>query len=259
MSTNPPAEPSPFDDGEFYDVLCQGLTYGIDFYVGLARAAKGPVLDVCCGTGRILLPCLQAGADGDGLDLYEPMLARLRAKAAALGLNPALYRADMSDFRLPRRYALVMITFNAFIHNLSQEAQIRCLERCREHLLPGGLLAFDTFFPALGYLGAPEGTRAFEGETTDPKTGRPLRMYDTRTLNRVEQTQHSVNEVELVEADGTSRIVHHSEFLTRYIFREEMKLLLRAAGFARWEVCGDFDRRPLTKDTDSMIVLAWPD
>src|SRR5436305_903362 len=44
MSTPPTAaEPTPFDDGELYDTFCQGLTYGIDFYAGLARAAAGPV------------------------------------------------------------------------------------------------------------------------------------------------------------------------------------------------------------------------
>jgi hypothetical protein len=36
-----------------------------------------------------------------------------------------------------------------------------------------------------------------------------------------------------------------------------MQLLLRVAGFARWEVWGDFDRRPLTQETDAMIVAAW--
>src|SRR5205807_10445494 len=98
--------PSPFDDGELYDIWCGGLTYAIDFFVELARQANGPVLDIACGTGRILLPCLQAGADVDGLDLSEPMLSTLRKKAAALQLAPRLYTADMSDFELPRRYAL---------------------------------------------------------------------------------------------------------------------------------------------------------
>src|SRR5437868_5868797 len=102
-------EASPFDDGELYDLLFNDLTYGIDFYVNLVRQAQGPVLEIACGTGRILLPCLQAGADIDGLDLYEPMLNILRKKAAALPRAPLLYRADMSDFRLPRRYALIMI------------------------------------------------------------------------------------------------------------------------------------------------------
>jgi 2-polyprenyl-3-methyl-5-hydroxy-6-metoxy-1,4-benzoquinol methylase len=67
-------------------MLAKDLPFGLDFYLGLAREAKGPVLDIACGTGRILLPCLQAGVDIEGLDLYEPMLAPLRAKAAALGL-----------------------------------------------------------------------------------------------------------------------------------------------------------------------------
>src|SRR4051794_12440673 len=105
MDAKPTAAPSPFDDGEFYDLWMQGLTYGIDFYVDLARQAKGPILDIGCGTGRILIPCLQAGADGDGLDLYQPMLDTLSKKASALGLAPGLHQGDMSDFHLPRRYA----------------------------------------------------------------------------------------------------------------------------------------------------------
>ena len=260
MDAKPAAEASsPFDDGELYDILLQDFSYAIDFYTGLAREARGPILDVACGTGRVLLPCLQAGADVDGLDLYEGMLNTLRKKAAALRLAPRLYTADMSNFRLPRRYALIMITFNAFIHNLTQEAQVRCLELCRQHLMPGGVLAFDTFFPGLGVIGTAENTRVLEGEMRDPRTGLLLRMYDTRTFYRVEQIQRSINEVEMVGADGAVQTIHRSEFRTRYVYKEEMALLLRVAGFARWEICGDFDRRPLTQETDNMIVFAWPD
>src|SRR6516162_2721962 len=111
--------PSTFDDGDLYDLMTKGIPYGLDFYVALAREANGPVLDIACGTGRILLPCLQAGVDIEGLDLFEPMLKTLRAKATALGLAPRLHHADMSDFSLPRRYGLLMIPFNAFIHNMT--------------------------------------------------------------------------------------------------------------------------------------------
>lgn len=249
--------PSTFDDGEMYDLLLKDFPYGLDFYVTLAREANGPVLDIACGTGRILLPCLQAGIDIEGLDLFEPMLKPLRAKAAALGLAPRLHQADMSDFSLPRRFGLIMIPFNAFIHNMTQEAQIRCLQLCREHLLPGGLLAFDTFFPAVEAIGTPANTRVMEGEFPHPETGLPMRMYDTRTFDRVAQTQHSINEVELLAADGSVQTVHRSEIRSRYMYKNEMELLLRVAGFARWEIYGDFDRRPLTLETDAMIVAAW--
>ncbi|MBC7854274.1 MAG: class I SAM-dependent methyltransferase [Pirellulaceae bacterium] len=233
------------------------IPYGLDFYVALARAACSPVLDIACGTGRILLPCLQAGVDIEGLDLFEPMLTTLRAKGAALGLTPRLHQADMSDFSLSRRFGLIMIPFNAFIHNMTQESQIRCLQLCREHLLPGGNLTFDTFFPALEFVSTSPGTRVLEGELPHPQTGLPMRMYDTRTIDRVGQLFNSLNEIELLAADGSVQTVHRSEISSRYFYKHEMELLLRIAGFARWEIYGDFDRRPLTTETDAMIVTAW--
>jgi SAM-dependent methyltransferase len=251
--------PSVFDDGDAYDLVLGGkdVPYGLDFYVALAREANGPVLDIACGTGRILLPCMQAGVDIEGLDLFEPMLNTLRAKAAALGLSPRLHQADMSDFSLPRHFRLVMIPFNAFIHNMTQETQIRCLQLCREHLLPGGKLTFDTFFPSQEIVGVPDNTRVLEGEIPHPDTGQPMRMYDTRSFDRVAQVQRSLNEVELVAADGSVQTIHRSECSSRYIYKHEMALLLRVAGFARWEICGDFDARPLTRENDAMVVTAW--
>jgi SAM-dependent methyltransferase len=249
--------PSPFEDGDLYDVLLGGLDYGLDFYVDLAKRAGGPVLDIGCGTGRILLPCLQAGVDIDGLDLFEPMLARLRKSAAQLGLSPRLYRADMSEFQLPRRYEAVMIPFNAFTHNLTQESQVRCLRCCREHLLPGGMLVFDGAFPGLPWIGAPPNNRVLEGETTDPRTGRTLRVFDTRSFDRVRQLQHSITEVESVGPDGSVELLQRSEYDTRWAYKEEMALLLRHTGYVRWKISGDFDGRELTQETDSMVVRAW--
>jgi SAM-dependent methyltransferase len=249
--------PSVFEDGEAYDLVLKDLPYGRDFYVGLAREARGPVLEVACGTGRILLACLAEGLDIEGLDLFEPMLATLRAKAKAAGLVPRLHRADMSDFSLPRRFALVMIPFNAFIHNMTQQAQIRCLRCCREHLLPGGKLTFDTFFPSLAIVGAPQATRVLEGEFPHPGTALPMRMYDTRTFDRVAQTQHSLNEIELLAADGSVAKVYRSQVSSRYIYKHELELLLRVAGYERWEIYGDFDRRPLDEENQALIVEAW--
>jgi SAM-dependent methyltransferase len=249
--------PSTFDDGELYDIVCGELDYGSDFYLALARSAKGPVLELACGTGRIMLPCLKAGVDIEGLDLYESMLKRLVEKANAQKLDARVHRADMSDFRLSRQFALVMIPFNAFIHNMTSDAQIRCLRLCREHLLPGGLLAFDTFFPGKEYIMVPDGTRVLEGESKHPVTGLPMRFFDTRSFHRVEQIQHSYNELELLDAAGNVTAVYPSATSARWIYKSEMNLLLRLANFDRWEICGDFDRRPLVNETDAMIVLAW--
>jgi len=252
-----PADPTPFDDGALYDLVVGDLDLGLELYLGLAKAARGPVLEVACGTGRILLPCLKAGVEIEGLDLFPSMLARLRAKATAAGLNPVLHHANMAGFRLPRRYALIMITFNAFVHNLTAEDQLATLNACREHLLPGGLFVFDTAFPGPHWIGAPSGTRVLEGEIRHPETGLPVRMWDTRTFDRVKQLQHSYNEIEILDAAGKVVATHRSKTTLRWIYKAEMELLLRLSGFGRWEILGGFDGRPLEKETDDMIVKAW--
>jgi len=250
-------EATPFDDGALYDLFFERLDYGLDFYLGLACSAGGPVLEVACGTGRIMLPCLKAGVEVEGLDLSPSMLSRLRHKAKALGFEPKLHEANMAGFRLSRRYALIMITFNAFVHNLTTEDQLATLNNCREHLLPGGRLVFDTGFPGQAWIGAPSGTREMEMELAHPETGLPMRMWDTRTFDRVKQLQYSFNEIELLDAKGQIIATHPSKTTTRWIYKAEMELLLRLAGFARWKILGGFDGRPLLQETDAMIVQAW--
>jgi len=250
-------EATPFDDGALYDLFFERFDLGLDFYLGLAQEAAGPVLDVACGTGRIMLPCLKAGVDVEGLDLFPGMLTRLRHKASALGFDPRLHQANMASFRLARRYALIMIPFNAFVHNLTTDDQLATLETCREHLAPGGLLAFDTYFPGPAAIAAPDGARELEMEIAHPKTGLPARMWDTRSFDRVQQLQHSFVEIEMLDAKGMVIATHPSKTTVRWIYKAEMELLLRIAGFARWRVLGGFDGRPLLHETDAMIVQAW--
>lgn len=255
--TTAPSDATPFDDGALYDIFFERFDLGLDFYLGLAKAARGPILDLACGTGRIMLPCLKAGADVDGLDLSPGMLSRLRQKASALGFEPRLHQASMSSFQLPRRFALIIITFNAFVHNLTTDDQLATLKTCRDHLEPGGLLAFDTYFPGPACTAAPSGTREMEMEIPHPQTGLPVRLWDTRSFDRVEQLQFSCTEIEMLDASGKVIATHPSKTTVRWIYKAEMELLLRVAGFARWKILGGFDGRPLLHETDAMIVQAW--
>ena len=68
---------------------------------------------------------------------------------------------------------------------------------------------------------------------------------------------HSLNEIELLAADGSVQSVHRSEDRSRFFYKHEMALLLRVAGFTRWEINGDFEGRPLTRENDAMVVTAW--
>jgi SAM-dependent methyltransferase len=249
--------PTPFDDAALYDLLFTDFDYGLAFYLEQAKNAQGAVLDLCCGTGRILLPLLQAGVDADGVDGFPAMLDAARRKALAAGFEPRLFLQDMRAFRTDRRYALIVIPFNSFIHNLTAADQVATLCTCREHLLPGGKLVFDVFFPGPDYRSQPRDEPDLELERALPDTGNRLQAYDLRTLDQVEQLQHSENEIRELSPTGDVVRVHKTQTTIRWIYKQEMALLLTLAGFARWEISRAFDGEPLTGATEPMLVKAW--
>ncbi len=250
---------SPYTDPALYDLVYSKVRDDIPFYVETASAAGGPVLEIGCGTGRVLIPTLQAGADAEGLDLDPGMLDHLRRKAETLGLRPRLVRGDVRDFTMPRRYALATMPFRVFQHLLTTEDQIHALLCIREHLEPGGLLAFNVFYPSFDMIVKDEGQRLLSIEVTHVETGLPVAVYDTTRRNRVNQTLEVEREIVESDARGYAARTTRVGFTLRWTYRFEMELLLGAAGYSRWTLYGGFDRRPLEKDTDEMVVTAWRD
>ena len=256
-SPGSPEALSPYTRADLYDLLFRDYAADLDFYLGVAKAAGGPALDVGCGTGRVLLRALESGLDVDGLDDSAEMLARLRQNAAARRLAPRVTRGDMRAFALPRRYASLLIPFNAFAHNLTAADQLATLRCCHEHLVPGGRLVFDAFSVTPAMLATPVADPVLELETPHPETGLLLRLYDGRRLDVATQTQHSQIAIEELDPEGRVTRTHRFETTVRWIYPSEMALLLLLAGFERFEITGGFDGRPAADHEGAIVVSAW--
>src|SRR5262249_30848252 len=96
-----------------------------------------------------------------------------------------------------------------------------------------------------------------EGEGRHPLTGLPVRIYDTRTRDWVAQVQHSVMEIQELDAAGGIAASHPSATDMRWTWRPELELLLRAAGFERWEIAGGFAGEPPSAESGLLVVSAW--
>lgn len=101
-----------------------------------------PALDLGCGSGRLLLPCLQAGLDVDGCDYSADMLAECQKHAEKGGFTLGLYAQAMHELDLPRRYRTI---FACGVIGLGGQRQLtlKAMHRCYEHLRPGGSFVFD--------------------------------------------------------------------------------------------------------------------
>lgn len=138
------------------------------FYVDLAKETGSPVLEIACGTGRLLLPTARAGIEIHGLDNSAPMMAVLKQNIAreesAVQERITLHVGDMRDFRLNRKFALVTIPFRRMQHMFTVEDQVAALKSAAAHVADGGLLAFDVFYPKFERLALGIGEQVLEAE-----------------------------------------------------------------------------------------------
>lgn len=249
---------------DLYDAVYSDMVADVAPHVELMRGAGGPALELCCGNGRLLLPTLEAGLACDALDYDPHMLESLRAKLAARGLSTTVVQGDMRDFSLPGRYALIAIGFNSFLHNLTQEDQLATLRCCRSHLASGGRLAMTAFHPSAEKLIEWTGPERFLKDL--PWQGGRVRVYDRAEDDRVDQIRNMTRRIEFTDAAGAVAREAHVRFRLRYIYKPEMELLLRVAGFRRWQARPSFasytDAGSLTgeralQEGDNIAWTAW--
>jgi SAM-dependent methyltransferase len=120
----------------------------------LAAAARGPILDLGAGTGRVAVNLAAQGHDVVALDSEAELLAELAERAAA---SVTTVQADARTFALDTRFALILAPMQLVQILGGREGRVRMLERVHAHLLPGGLFAAALSDPhdALPVGGAP--------------------------------------------------------------------------------------------------------
>ncbi|MHC5011848.1 MAG: class I SAM-dependent methyltransferase, partial [Planctomycetota bacterium] len=171
---------------EAYDALQPDLG-DVAFYAELAEQSGGPVLELACGTGRVVWPLAEAGFDVVGLDRSRPMLRRAEAKrrdhAPEVAARVSLVHGDMTSFQREERFGLIFVAFRSFQALLTPEDEQEALRRIHEHLRPGGRLALHLFDPRLEWC--------VEGEIDPPFKGRAGTVPDTGHEVRIDVLTHA--------------------------------------------------------------------
>lgn len=222
----------------------------VGFFVDFAQESGGPILEVGCGTGRVLIPTARAGLQITGLDLSEHMLEVCRQKLEnepqVVQDRVTLIQGDMRDFSLGKTFSLVTTPFRPFQHLLTVEDQVSCLTNIRRHLETGGALILDIFNPSLEALTADNLGEEIDAEPefTTPESIKVLRFNKTISRDLINQ----VIQVELIyylthPNDRKERLVH--AFHMRYLFRYEVEHLLSRCGFEIEDLYADYQKNPL--------------
>lgn len=263
----PMAEPTFFSrEGllvEVYDASFPEIG-DVAFHVDLARETGGPVLELGCGTGRVVWPLADAGFDVVGLDLSEPMLRRAEAKRADhaedVGACVRFEAGDMARFDLPERFRFVFSGCRAFMALLTPEDQRACLERVHRHLEPGGMLVLNVFDPRLEWCEDGEVENTYPPDTCrHPETGHDVRIEITYRFNDALR-QVLFERWRLTERDAQGETVRQVEEVLelRWTYRHEMRYLLELCGFQVEAEYSDYGKAPPEYAADQIWVARRP-
>jgi SAM-dependent methyltransferase len=252
MSDDPYATIAPY-----YDLEHGSYDADIELYLGYAGMIGSPILELGCGTGRLLVPLAQAGYDVSGIDSSPAMIELAHERLAAEGLPEV--NARVGDMCVPDHYPnshfrLVFAAFNAFLHLETRQEQLAALAAARRVLHHNGLLIVDIFQPTPAVLQNLDDQFRLDGQWSLPSGERIDRISSWR-LHVAEQRIETTLFYDRLLASGELRRTVAS-YVTRYVHRFEMEGLLEEAGFAIEGIYGSYQLEPLDDNSRTMIFVA---
>jgi SAM-dependent methyltransferase len=267
MST-PPGRETPAEAlARLYDLDLQDDPGDVDLWTALAAQARGPVLELMAGSGRIAVPLAEEGHAVTAVDLDPAMLARARRRATAAGAEVEgrveLVLADVDGLVLEpaadgspaRRFGLTFVALNSILLLPSRAAQRAAWVALAAHLVPGGVAAVDAWLPDAHDLVRYDGRLHLEYHRPDPESGRWVTKTAAAQHDAATQTVALTTIYEEGDpGEAASRWVRRD--VVRLVTADELRAMAEAAGLVVELVAGGYDLEPLGPHDDRAIVIA---
>jgi SAM-dependent methyltransferase len=244
---------------EYYDLIHEEFTADIAYIVRLAAQNKQQVLELGCGTGRLLLPLARTGHSVVGIDSSATMLAMARKKileeSKPVQDRIEILNMDMSELSLGRQFGLIIFPHNTLMH-LNRRQLNKTLNKIKGHLLVGGCLFIDVDNPV--EVADPEDDSLVLLERTlHDEVGRRtiLQFSSSRVDNRQQVRQVTwIFDESPDEGGELKRTV--VETALHYYLSHELILSLETSGLKVRSQLGDYDLRPYDEDSPRLLIEA---
>jgi SAM-dependent methyltransferase len=235
---------------EIYDIdKPPGRLPDTAFYLDRLNGVEGPILEPACGSGRAMLPLLQAGNDVTGFDASPDMLERCRALCSAHGFAPDISQQTFEGFSYDRRFGVIMMPMGSFTLIGDFAVAEAVLKRFFDHLRPGGLLLLDIQMLAMLAEERPD-RRSWTAENGDLLTIEGQRVTTDwmrqRADYRIRYERWRDNKLIAAELEP---------MVQRYWGHEEMRLCLLKAGFTNIVLHPSFRRGDRPRQFDRTITF----
>lgn len=217
------------------------------FYRSIAEETGGPLLELGCGTGRVLLNSAATGIECVGLDASSEMLQVLREKNPPENVSLVQDRIESFDLGFGR-FRLITAPFRTMQHLLDPQSQLAALRNIHRHLAPEGVFAFDVFDPNLAAIAVEKEPEVLDA--TFEYQGDEMRRYAAVSRDLSTQVMSVTFRFEGENAD----LVGSTRFHMRWYYRYEIEHLLARADFTDVTFFRDFVRTPWSSGSEIVVM-----
>jgi len=214
---------------DWYDDLLADETKDIEYYTDIIQTKDAPVLELACGTGRVLLALLENKVSTDGLDLSQPMLDICKQKIEKGQFQSNLFRQDLISFELGKSYQTIFVSGGSFQLMSSTELAIKALQQIYKHLNQGGRFICDLWIPWDEIVNYQPNIWKTGRIATRPD-GQKLVVTYSKTFDLKNQSQTGIFKYEWFK-DGNLIDTNLDEIKLKWFGVEEFKYMLEKAGF----------------------------
>ena len=254
--TNKRSSNNPFDKfARLYDWEHDRYLVDVDVHVAFARRFGGPVLELACGSGRLLAPLAQAGFAVTGVDSSPAMLERARRRLDTLGLMATLVQSHIERLDLPNRYRTIILGLDSFGLLIKHEQQVCALAAAKRHAAHDGRLILDVANGNLRGGNEPAEELMHDLTLPDLETGRPISKFVLRRPRPAEQLDELMFFYDEQDEHGYLRR-SMVELELRWFTRFELELLLQSAGWQVDEIYGDYNLAPFGPNSERLLIVA---
>jgi len=244
-----------------YDLVHQELMDDVDFVVKLAAQSGEPVLELGCGTGRLLLPLARTGHVVTGLDNSAAMLGiaeqKITSESKAVKQRIELVDGDMTSFGLKERFRMIIVPHNTLMH-LNRAQVDDCLRCIRRQLHENGRLFIDVENPLISADSTEDDLLMLERTMIDPISGATVLQMASSWVDTEIQLRQIVWIFDSTPQGGGSiqRLVVKEKF--HYLFAHELEVALEAAGLKLDSTFGDYDGENYGEGSPRLLMVASP-
>ena len=233
---------------DLYDFIYAG-DFDLDFYEEEAKKVSGPVLEVGCGTGRVMLELIKKGVDVEGLDISKEMLRILKNKARMMGYSPKLYHADMRNFSLKKKYSLILVPYRSFLHLSTDEDRLAALKKMNSHLRKGGKIMLHLYTPSDDEIYNANEFKPIDCDTFTIGSRKFNTFWYMRYSDRGKKAEY------LIELHEGKRKIKEFKMEIYFVPYEDMKKMLKKAGFKKIVAYADFSDKTFTPSEGAKEVI----